>query len=185
MAYNNPPKRPTPPSPINYNYTRTPPSPSADQMIAAQQAKMAAQRQKDHMQYQSRTPFAADAMMMGQIGIANDPRNMMQSAPMPQIPMPRQGMAPNGMPLPYPSPGRQALPPSMPTMPPGYDSRMPYDGISVPELRAPYRPGVAPIPGMKKGPMPDIGDMTDEEMQALYLKLSGMGAFDQDGLEQY
>ncbi len=180
MAYNNPPKRPTPPSPINYNYTRTPPSPSADQMIAAQQARMAEQRQRDHMQYQTRTPFAADAMMMGQMGMMNDPRNIMQSAPMPQVPMPRQGVAMPNTFRQYPQFNNAQ---AMPMMPPGYDGRMPTDGTMVPELRAPYRPGASPIPGMKKGPMPDGGDMTDEEMQALYLKLSGMGAFDPSNLE--
>jgi hypothetical protein len=142
-------------------------------MIAAQQAKMAEQRQRDHMQYQTRTPFAADAMM-GQMGMMNDPRNIMQSAPMPQMPMPRQGVAMPNTFRQYPQFNNAQ---AMPMMPPG------YDGTMVPELRAPYRPGASPIPGMNKGPMPDIGDMTDEEMQALYLKLSGMGAFDPRNLE--
>jgi hypothetical protein len=141
-------------------------------MIAAQQAKMAEQRQRDHMQYQTRTPFAADAMMMGQMG---------QMGQMPQMPMPRQGAPTQNFQMPgmpfrqYPQFNNT---PSMPQMPTG-------GVMGGGEVRAPFSP--APnqiIPGMRKGPMTpmDFGDMTDEEWGMMYQKLSGMGAFNEDQL---
>jgi len=120
------------------------------------QSQMATPR--DHMQYQPAAAFNAESMAMGRMGQ--------------QIPMPRQGPAPAA---------------GMPTIPPGYRGNTPYDGVGMSdmEMRAPYRPGVAPIPGMTKRLSPDFGDMTDEEMQAMYMKLSGMGAFDPDTLQGY
>lgn len=176
MPYNQPAKRPTPPAPINYNYTRTPGPLSADQMIAQQQERMRMQSQqatpRDHMQYQQAAAFNAESM--AKINMS------------PQMQMPRQGPAPaagmgfGAMPQTpfrqYPQFGQQPGAPMVPSMPmtPGY----PYDGMSVPN---------SPLMPKKKGFYgPDMGmDFTDEDFGNMYQLLSQQGAFSPESLQGY
>ena len=123
---------------------------------------------RDHMQYQQAAAFNAESMAMGRMGQ--------------QIPMPRQGPAPAA------GIGFGAIPQTpfrqypqfnnMPTIPPGYEGGMPFDGMSAPG---------APMMPKKKGFYgPDMGmEYTDEDWGNMYQNLYQQGAFNPDTLQGY
>jgi len=164
-----PPKPPTPPSPINYNYTRTPGPLSADQMIAQQQERMRMQSQqatpRDHMQYQQAAGFNAESM--SRMGMANQ---------MPQMPRPGpQQMASMGFGA-MPQPPFRQYP----------EFNQMQGGMFPPEFQRGPGPMMPTTPAPKRGFYgPDFADMTDADFNEMYQKLYQAGAFNDETLQGY